>query len=73
MFVLNTIFFTGKSIFTSDRKVDTWFCTHVHWFNTVVLTVFIFIVNLYKYQNVLKSIPSNIVSWLPVGKTIFNA
>ena len=57
--------FTGRALFTSDRKVDTWFRTHVH---CRFDTVFIFVINLYKYQNVFKSIPANIVSWL--GKTI---
>ena len=40
--VVNTIFFTGRSLFTSDRKVYPWFRTHVHWFATVVLTLFSF-------------------------------
>ena len=44
------IFFTWRSLFTIDRKVDMWFRTHVRWFATVVSTVFIFIVDLYKYQ-----------------------
>ena len=35
-FVVNTIFFIGRSLFTSDRKVDTWFRTLVHWFATVL-------------------------------------
>ena len=34
--------FTCRSLFTNDRKVDTWFCTQVHWFATVVLTRFLF-------------------------------
>ena len=41
-FVVNTIFFTGMSLFTSDKKVHTWLRTHVHWFATVVLTQFSF-------------------------------
>ena len=57
--------YNSWSLFTSDRKVDTWFRTGL------LLSfdkVFIFIVNLYKYQNVFKSILANNVSWL--GKTI---
>ena len=42
IFVVYTIFFPGRSLFTSDRKVNTWFCTHVHWFATIVLTRFLF-------------------------------
>ena len=34
--------FTGRSLFTSDRKVDMWFRTHVRWFAIVVLTRFSF-------------------------------
>ena len=34
--------FTGRSLFTSNRKVDTWFLTHIQWFATVVLTRFSF-------------------------------
>ena len=34
--IVNTIFFTGRSLFTSDGKVDTLFRTHIHWFATVV-------------------------------------
>ena len=48
---MNTIFFSGWSLFTSDRKVDTLHRTHENWFDTVFITI----VNLYKYQNVLKS------------------
>ena len=40
IFVVNTIFFTGRSLFTSDRKVDTLFHGHVHWFATIVLKQF---------------------------------
>ena len=64
--------FNGRSLITIDRKVDTWFCTHVRWFAAVVSTRFSF----YKYQNVSKSIPANIVSCMPAnilswsGKTI---
>ena len=63
-FAVNKSFFTDWSlaVFTSDRKVATWFCTNVHLFATV--TVFILSVTSYLYQNVYKSIPPNIVSWL---------
>ena len=36
IFVVNTIFFTSRSFFTSDGKVDTWFHTHLHCFATVI-------------------------------------
>ena len=32
----------GPYSFTSDRKVDTWFRTHVHWIATVIWTRFSF-------------------------------
>ena len=56
-----SIFFTGRSLFTRDRKVDTW-----PYPRTLVCysRFHIFIVNLYKYQNVFKSIPANIVNGL---------
>ena len=63
-------FFSGRSLFTSDRKVDTWFRPHVHWFALVVLIQFSFSSLIYiDIKRVfLKSIPVNIVSWL--GKII---
>ena len=40
---------------------DTWFRTHIHWFVTVFWHVF----HVHcLYQNVFKSMPANIVSWL---------
>ena len=66
--IMNICCKTGWSLFTSDKKEDTWFRTHLHWFATVVLTWFLFSSLIYINIKCLKSIPPNIVSC--VGKTI---
>ena len=45
----------GRYVISYPRTL-VWYCRFD--------TVFIFIVNLYKYQNVFQSIPTNIVGWL---------
>ena len=53
--------FTVWHLFTMDRKVDTWFRTHIHWITIVVLPWILFSsLNInWKY---FKSIPPNIGS-----------
>ena len=59
------IFFTGRSLFTSNRKVDTLFRTHIHWFATVDLTRFSFSSLIYTNIKIFFEVyQQTLVSWL---------